>query len=154
MPLKSLFKKLFIETELGKALQKMSSAKSIPKGPKFVECKRGMCRKNSPIHYILEQDPVQDALEKNKKTMYFKMIFPNTGSKLKVAIWADGTSKQFLFHVCTAIYIFKQIDLDTEEANAMMVLKATYCKCWHCVMLVDPPQMTCCCQHADILGKC
>ena len=91
MPLKSLFKKLFIGTELGEALQKMYSAKFIPKELKMVKCECGLDRKNSPICYILEQDPAQDAQEKNKKTMYFKLMLPNTGNKLKGAIWANGT---------------------------------------------------------------
>ena len=42
----------------------MSALKSTPKGLKVVECKHGMGGKNAPIHYIPEQDPVQDALEK------------------------------------------------------------------------------------------
>ncbi len=86
MPPKSFFKDLFIGTELGEALQKMSSAKLNPKGLKVVECKRSVGGKNSPIRYIPEQDPVQDALEKNKKTTYFKLTLPNTGNELKVAI--------------------------------------------------------------------
>ena len=72
MPPKNSFKKLFIGTKLGEALQKISSAKSIFDGLKMVECEH----KNYPIDYILGQDLVQDALEKNKKTMYFKLSFP------------------------------------------------------------------------------
>ncbi len=34
--------------------------------------------------YIPEQNPVQDALEKIKKTTYFKLTLPNTGNQLKV----------------------------------------------------------------------
>ncbi len=86
MPQKSTFKKLFIGTDLGEALHKMSSVKSNHEGLKVVECKGGMGGKNAPIRYIPEQDPVQDALEKTKKTTYFKLTLPNTGNKLKVAI--------------------------------------------------------------------
>ena len=105
-PPKSLFKRLFQGTDLGEALRKMSSAKS-PKGLKVVECERGVGGKNALIRYIPEQDPVQDALDKTKKTTYFKLTLPNTGNKLKVAIWASGTPEQFLLHVHTAMHICK-----------------------------------------------
>ena len=87
-----------------------------------------MGRKNSPLRYILEQDQVQDALEKNKKTMHFKPMLPNTGNKLQVATWVSKTPQQFLLHICTAMDVCKQINLDTKEATAMLVLEAAYCK--------------------------
>eukprot|EP00804_Cyclotella_cryptica_P012194 CCRYP_009873-RA/>CCRYP_009873-RA protein AED:0.47 eAED:0.47 QI:0/-1/0/1/-1/1/1/0/89 len=61
----------------------MSSVKAIPEGLKWVECERGVGGKNSPIRYIPEQDPVQDALSKDKKTTYFKLTLPNTGKRVK-----------------------------------------------------------------------
>ena len=79
--------------------------------------------KNSPIRYILEQDLIQDALEKSKKTTYFKLTLPNMGNELKVAIWMSGTPEQFLLHVHTAVHMCNQIGLDTNYANAAMVLK-------------------------------
>ncbi len=79
----------------------MSLVTSTPKGLKVVECERGMGGKNTPIRYIPEQDPVQDALKKTKKTTYFKLTLPNTGNELKVAIWASGTPEQFLMHIPT-----------------------------------------------------
>eukprot|EP00804_Cyclotella_cryptica_P015307 CCRYP_005411-RB/>CCRYP_005411-RB protein AED:0.38 eAED:1.00 QI:0/0/0/1/0/0/2/0/442 len=69
----------------------MSSVKAFPEGLKWIECERGTGGKNSPVRYIPEQDPMQDALEKTKKTTYFKLTVPNTGNKLKVAVWASGT---------------------------------------------------------------
>ena len=78
----------------------MSFAKSVPEGLKLTECERGIGGKNSPIRYIPEKDPVQEALEKNKKSNYFKLTLPNTGSELKVALWASGTPEQFI-HACT-----------------------------------------------------
>jgi hypothetical protein len=69
----------------------MSSMKAFPKGLKWIECKRGIRGKNSPVCYIPQQDPVQDALEKNKKTTYFKLTLPIMGNELKVAVWALGT---------------------------------------------------------------
>ena len=83
---------------------------------------------NSPIRYILEQDPVQHALEKNKTTMYFKLKLPNTWNNLKVAIWANGTPEEYLLHVHTAAHVCKQNSLDTKEANVIMALEAVYCE--------------------------
>ena len=111
MPPKSSFKRLFQGTNLGEALLKMSSAKSNPEGLKVVECERGVGGKNAPILYIPEQDPVQDALDKTKKTTYFKLTLPNTGNELTVAIWASGTPEQFHLHVRTAMHVCKQLSL-------------------------------------------
>eukprot|EP00804_Cyclotella_cryptica_P007465 CCRYP_002661-RA/>CCRYP_002661-RA protein AED:0.40 eAED:1.00 QI:0/-1/0/1/-1/1/1/0/374 len=96
----------------------MSSVKAFPEGLKWVECERGIGGKNSPVRYIPEQDPVQDALEKTKKTTYFKLTLPNTGNELKVAVWASGTPEQFLLHVRSAIHAYKQLGLDTDFAAA------------------------------------
>ena len=106
----------------------MSSAKSNPEKLKVVECERSVGGKNAPIRYIPEQDPVQDALEKTKKTTYFKLTLPNTGNELKVAICAPGTPEQFLLHVHNAMHVCKQLGLETEESNAMIALEAAYCK--------------------------
>eukprot|EP00804_Cyclotella_cryptica_P015513 CCRYP_003554-RA/>CCRYP_003554-RA protein AED:0.37 eAED:1.00 QI:0/0/0/1/1/1/2/0/455 len=96
----------------------MSSVKAFPKGLKWVECEHGVGGKNSPIRYIPEQDPVQDALAKDKKTTYFKLTLPNMGNELKVAVWAPGTPKQFLLHVRSVIHACKQMGLDTNFAEA------------------------------------
>ena len=64
----------------------MLFAKSVPEGLKLLECERGIGGKNSPIRYIPEKDPVQEALEKTKITNYFKLTLLNMGSKLKVAL--------------------------------------------------------------------
>ena len=53
---------------------------------------------------------------------------PNNGNELKVAIWASRTPRQFLLHLGTAMHIYKQLGLETKEADAMMVLEAAYCK--------------------------
>eukprot|EP00804_Cyclotella_cryptica_P023073 CCRYP_000323-RA/>CCRYP_000323-RA protein AED:0.46 eAED:0.51 QI:0/-1/0/1/-1/1/1/0/141 len=95
----------------------MSSVKAIPEGLKWVECE-GAWREELPIRYIPEQDPVQDALAKDKKTTYFKLTLPNTGNELKVAVWASGTPEQFLLHVRSAIHACKQMGLDTDFAAA------------------------------------
>jgi len=63
-------------------------------------------------------DPVQEAIEKNKKTNYFKLTLPNMGSKLKVALWVSGTPKQFILHVHSAIHACKQMEHDAKFLNA------------------------------------
>ena len=88
----------------------MSFAKSVPKGLKSLECKRGVGGKNSPIRYIPEKDPVQEALEKTKKANYFKLMLPNMGRELKVALWASWTPEQFILHVRSAIHTCKQME--------------------------------------------
>jgi hypothetical protein len=83
-----------------------------------VQCERGIGGKNSPVRYIPEQDPVQDALEKNKKTTYVKLTLPNTGNELKVSVWLSVTPEQFVLHIRSAIHACKQMGLDTNFADA------------------------------------
>ena len=61
-PPRSSYKALFQGTELGEALKRMLLSKAVPEGLKSVECQRGIGGKNSPIRYIPEQDPIQEAL--------------------------------------------------------------------------------------------
>jgi len=63
----SAYKPLILGLKLGEILRTMSFAKSVPKGLKLSECKRGIGDKNSPNRYIPEKDPVQEALEKTKR---------------------------------------------------------------------------------------
>jgi hypothetical protein len=77
----------------------MSFAKSVHEGLKLLERKHGIGGKNSPIQYIPKKDPDQEALERNKKTDYFKLMLPHTDSELKVALWASRTLEQFILHV-------------------------------------------------------
>jgi hypothetical protein len=46
------------------------------------------------------------------------MTVSNTGNELKVAIRTFETRWQFLLHLCTAIYICKQLGPDVNFANA------------------------------------
>jgi len=96
----------------------MSLAKSVPEGLKLSEIERGIGGKNSPILYIPEKDPVQEALERNKKTNYFKLTLPHMGSRLKVALWVPGTPEQFILHVCSAIHSCKQMEHDVNFSKA------------------------------------
>jgi len=99
-------------------LRTMSFAKSVPEELKLSECELGIGGKNSPIRYIPEKDPVQEAFEKNKNTNYFKLMLPHMGSKLKVAFWASGTPEQFILHVCSAIHACKQMEHEGMFSNA------------------------------------
>jgi hypothetical protein len=96
----------------------VSFEKSVLKGLKLLECERGIGGKNSPIRYIREKDPVQEALEKTKKTNYFKLTLLNMGSQLKVALWASGTPEQFILHVQAAIQACKQMEHDIKCQKA------------------------------------
>ena len=62
-PLQSSFKKLFIGTDLGKALLTMSEDKALPKGLKDEEVERGRIRRPQ-IPYIPPEDPIQESVEK------------------------------------------------------------------------------------------
>ena len=117
-PPRSTYKTLFFGTRLGEVLRNMSFAKSVPEGLKLSECERGVGGKNSPIRYIPEKDPVQEALEKSKKVNYFKLTLPNTGSELKTAVWASGTPEQFVLHVRSAIHACKQMEHDVNISKA------------------------------------
>ena len=96
----------------------MSFVKAVPEGLKWMECKCGIRRKNAPVCYVPQQDPVQDVLEKSKKTTYFKQTLPNTGNKLKVSIWVSRTPEQFLMHVHTGIHMCKQVGLEANFSHA------------------------------------
>ena len=78
----------------------------------------GCWGQDSPIRYIPKKDPVQEVLEKSKTTNYFKLMLPNTGSELKVALWASRTPEQFVLHVHSAIHACKQMDHDVKFLNA------------------------------------
>jgi hypothetical protein len=78
--------------------------------------------KNSLICYITEKYPFLEALEKNKKTNYFKLTLPHTGSKLQVTLWASVTPKQFILYVHSAIYACKQKEHDVTFSIAEEVV--------------------------------
>ena len=61
MPPKTYFKSLFIGTERGRTLEKMSQAKVVPDSLKASECERNLnyC---PPIPYVPDKDIVQDSV--------------------------------------------------------------------------------------------
>ena len=79
--------------------------------------------KNSPIHCIPDQNPIQDAMENSIKATFFKLTLPNKGNKLKMAIWVPGTPQQFVPHICTMIHACKKMGLDANFAKVKVALK-------------------------------
>jgi hypothetical protein len=51
----------------------MSLSKAVPEGLKSMECECGVGGKNSPIRYIPEQDPIQEALKTKHQPTSFKL---------------------------------------------------------------------------------
>ena len=80
----------------------------------MLECEHGIGGKNSPICYIPKKDPVQEALEKNNKTNYTKLMLLHMGSELKIALWVSGTPEQFILHVHSVIHACKQMEHDVK----------------------------------------
>lgn len=91
----------------------MSSMNAVPKGLKWNECKHGISGKNSPLHYIPEQVPMQND---------FKWTLPDMNEQ-KVAILASVTPKQFLLHIHTMLHACKQMRLDVNFTKAKVALK-------------------------------
>ena len=77
-----------------------------------------------PIRYIPESDRIQEALEKKKKTTYFKLTLPSMGSKLSMEQWTSGTPEQFLLHVRAAIHPCKQMELDVNFSRTQEAVSA------------------------------
>jgi hypothetical protein len=90
----------------------------VPEGLKLLECKQGVGGKNLLIHYIPEKDPAQESLEKSKKTRYFKLTLPHTGSEFKVVLWLSRTTEQFVLHMRSTIHICKQMEHDINFSKA------------------------------------
>jgi hypothetical protein len=107
----------------------MTTVKAVPEGLKTIECESGVGGKYSPICFIPERDPIQDALKTKTKTTYFKLMLLVSGSKMRVAIWVSGTSEHFHIHVRGTVHVIKQMGLDTkfwEATDAVKNLKI----CW------------------------
>ena len=116
-PVKSFFKAFFQGTVLGETLKRMSPKKAVPKVLKCVECERGVGGMNSPICYIPEQDPIQDALETKNQLTPLKFTLPN-GSEMRKMRWASGTPEHFLIHVKGAIHAIKEMELCAKYKEA------------------------------------
>ena len=100
----------------------MFLSKAVPEGLKHVKCKRGVGGKNSPIHYIPEQDPIQEALVTKHQPMFFKLSLPSE-NEMRMMRWASGTPEHFLIHVQGAIHVIKEMELDTKFQVAVMAVE-------------------------------
>ena len=107
---------------MGEMLKKMSFAKIMLEGLQYIECEHGIGVKNSPICYIPEQDPIQEALE--TKTTYFKLTLLNTSIEMMVARWAPKTLKQFFMHVRVVVHICEQMELETKFKESFNMSRA------------------------------
>ena len=96
-PLQSFFKKLFIGTNLGKALLRMSENKAILKGLQDEEVGRGEI-KRPPVPYIPPVDPIMDTVESKPDTKNLKVILPD-GTIVYHAVYDNGSNKAFVIHV-------------------------------------------------------
>jgi hypothetical protein len=83
-----------------------------------MEHEHGIGGKNSPIHYIPEQDPIQEALETKHQPMSFKLTLP-MGSEMRITRWASGTPEHFLIHVRGAIHAIKEMGLNIKFQEAV-----------------------------------
>eukprot|EP00804_Cyclotella_cryptica_P021700 CCRYP_012865-RA/>CCRYP_012865-RA protein AED:0.10 eAED:0.80 QI:0/0/0/1/1/1/3/0/405 len=97
----------------------MSTEKIAPIGLKNQECERGRGDEKAPIHYVLDRDPVQEALDLKPETL--KCTLAN-GSETRVMVWSGhGTNEQFVLHVNKAYSTTKKMGLipacdDAEKA--------------------------------------
>ena len=106
---KTYFKALLCNTPLGIALQRMSTAKSIPEVLKPQECERSFGRSKPPVSYIPEKDAVQDTT--HDCTMKVKV---SDKMQLTVTIFHQGTTEQLLNHVQVTLETISQRGLDTD----------------------------------------
>ena len=96
----------------------MLLSKAVPERLKSVKSERGIGGKNSLIRSILEQDPIQEALEKKHQPMSFQLSLPS-GSEMRMVRWVSRIPDHFLIHVRGAIHAIKEMELDTKFQEAM-----------------------------------
>ena len=75
------------------------------------------------IRNILEQDPIQEALETKHQPTPFKLSLP-LGCEMKMMRWAFGTPWHFLIYVQGAIHAIREMDLDTKFQEATRALES------------------------------
>ena len=96
-PLKSFYKKLFIGTDLGKALFTMSEDKALPKGLRDEDVERGGI-KRPPVPYVPPVDPIQDSVKSKSSTTNFKITLPDN-TIVYHAVYENGSNEAFVIHV-------------------------------------------------------
>jgi len=96
-PPRSSFKKLFIGTDLGEALKRMSESKVFPKGLRDEEVERGKIRR-PPIPYIPTEDPIQESVEEKSGSKKFKVTLPDV-TIVYHKVYDTGENEAFVIHV-------------------------------------------------------
>ena len=105
-PPQSSVKKLFLGTDLGKALlTKMSDNKALPKGLRDEELERGKVRR-PPIPYIPLEDPIQDSVEMMASSNKFKVTLPD-GTIVYHKVYHNGLNEAFIIHVKEVLSLIK-----------------------------------------------
>ena len=94
---KVFFKKLFIRSNLGKALLTMTKNKALPKGLKDEEVERGKI-KRPPVPYIPLVDPIMDAVGSKSRTKNFKVTLLDEAIVYH-AVHDNGSNETFIIHV-------------------------------------------------------
>jgi hypothetical protein len=116
-PLRSSFKKLFIGTDLGKALWTMSDDKALPKDLKDEQVERGKVRRPQ-IPYVPLEDPIQETVEKISGTKNFKVTLPD-GTVVYHKVYDGGNNESFIIHVKEVIKLAERKNyFDYYEAAA------------------------------------
>ena len=85
------FKKLFIGTNLGKSLIRMSDNKWLPKGLRDEEVERGKI-KRPPVPYIPTVNPIVDTVKSKSGTKTFKVSLPD-GTIVYHALYYNGSNE-------------------------------------------------------------
>ncbi len=101
----------------------MLLSKAVLEGLKHTECECGIGDKNSPICYITEQDPIQEALETKHQPMSFKLRLPSV-SEMRIMRWASVTPVNFLIHVQGVIHTIKEMKLDLKFQEAVKAVES------------------------------
>ena len=96
-PLQSFFNKLFIGTDLEKALLRMSDNKWLPIGLRDEEAERGK-KKRPTVPYITLVDPILDTVESKSGTKIFKVSLLD-GTIVYHAVYDNGSNEAFVIYV-------------------------------------------------------
>ena len=84
----------------------MSDDKVLPKDLKDEEAERGRIRR-PPIPYIPLEDPIQESVEINPGTKWFKVTLPD-GTTVYHKVYDGGANKVFIIHVKEVLSLIKR----------------------------------------------
>ena len=115
-PLKSMFKRLFLETKALLIPIMSGSAKSSAEGLKDSECKWGVITTQPPIQYVAAVDPY----EKQEKTK-IKTRLPD-GTNYQIVPFRVGTNEDYINHIIAMIRLVEQKDLENSVEKAFVTV--------------------------------